>query len=566
MQFENLTGRMIERLAQALRPWFTGQTETALIQFGDRVVGSALEQITPRIDNLQDGLAASTGASLVGWGDATVMDALDLALPYANRVVDVLIVYGQSNARGYASSTPGAPTVIPSVARMWNGSALVPLTAYTPSANDGTSTGSAWAAFGSEYCSATGRGLVVVNCAKGSQSISDLSKPGTNYTAMTTFVNNAVAAIAAEGSTLGKVLFAFNQGERDSQLKTTAADYGAALAQLWADVKADFGAIRMGIFTVGYYATADMLWGQLIQQAQRLFARNTEDAFIAYDWLGSFGSHNKLKVDGVHYTQRGYNIMGREGARRFVAAEFPDSSAPVTDEQIKRFGSLNMGQSQAWNLHAGFFQKSGTEPGWTVNHTSPRASSLVTDIDAASDTYKLNVKLACPARTVMFADARFHGPLAATGIRAVVNNALSTTATWPSPNADGVTVVPIYFYGDIHLRIDMAAGSWDNSIMGATLASLKDSISVAFTSTGVVTITHPTCQGLAKAAINGSLGRHVRVSGAAGSTTITVKDGADANVNDVIHVTLFNMAIPHADLPVTAELSFAMIAADYAIW
>lgn len=67
MQFENLTGRMIERLAQALRPWFTGQTETALIQFGDRVVGSALEQITPRIDNLQDGLAASTGASLVGF-------------------------------------------------------------------------------------------------------------------------------------------------------------------------------------------------------------------------------------------------------------------------------------------------------------------------------------------------------------------------------------------------------------------------------------------------------------------------------------------------------------------
>lgn len=67
MQFENLTGRMIERLAQALRPWFTGQTETALIQFGDRVVGSALEQITPRIDNLQDDLAASTGASLVGF-------------------------------------------------------------------------------------------------------------------------------------------------------------------------------------------------------------------------------------------------------------------------------------------------------------------------------------------------------------------------------------------------------------------------------------------------------------------------------------------------------------------
>jgi hypothetical protein len=191
---------------------------------------------------------------------------------------------------------------------------------------------------------------------------------------------------------------------------------------------------------------------------------------------------------------------------------------------------------------------------------------MIQEIDAASDTFKLNVKLSCPARTILFTDAKFHGPLGAAGVRAVVHNALSTTAAWPPPNVDGITVVPLYFYCDLHLRIDMAAGTYDNTLMGSSLASLKDSVSVAFTSTGVVTISNPTITGFPKVGIHGTAGRKIRTNVSASTTIITIRDDADAVVNDTIHVLIPNMALPHADIPTTAELAFMMIAADYAVW
>ncbi|WP_347270978.1 sialate O-acetylesterase [Rhizorhabdus histidinilytica] len=513
-------------------------------------------------------LAKPSGASLVSAADGMNIQAvINDATPYrAGSVVDILIVYGQSNALGTAGNTAGAPTFNTPTARVWNGAAFIPLTSYTPSANDTTSTGSAWAAFANEYCRRTGRHLVIVNGAKASQAIADLAKGGANYTNLSGWVTGAKAAIVAEGSTVGKVMVAFNQGERDSQLKTTAATYKAALAQLWTDMKADFSATQLGIFTVGYYATSDVIWGQVIQTVQRLFARDTTDAFIAYDMLGAFGSHNKLKVDSVHYTQRGYNIMGREGARRFVEAVFPDTAAPATDQQLRRFGSINAQQSQAWNLHAAILQKTTSPPAWNVNHTSPRSHSLITGVDATTSDTILNVQLACPARTILCFNAEFGGILKANNVRAAIGTTgLAATSTWPTPNADGITVLPITFYADLSLRLNMATQTLDNTIMSAALASLINQVSVVW-STGQAVITHPTTTAFATGAIMGSTGKRLRINGGATSTTVVVKDGADANVDDTVSITLRNVAIRHVDIPNTSELSVSLVAADYAVW
>lgn len=529
--------------------------------------GFVANEVSAFAANLADPTDPAKGAAIVGYDGKSVADTLNRAAPY--RVadeVDILVVYGQSNARGYAANSPGAPEYLEPLARVWNGTEFIALTSYTPTATDGISTGSAWAAFGNEYCKTTSRQLAIVNGGRGSQSLSELQKGTANYDDLLAWVNGAKSAIVDEGNSLGNVVVAFNQGERDSQLKTTPAAYTALLAQLWTDMKADFGASFMGIFTVGYYADSNVVWGQAIQTAQRLFARNNVDAFLAYDYLGCFGSHNKLKVDGVHYNQRGYNIMGREGAQRFVSLLFPDTDAPATDQLIERFGRISAQQSQAWNMHAAVLQKASSEPGWLVSHTSPRSHSMILDVDATTSDSVLNVRLACPARTIMSFAANFGGTMQLNGVRAAVGTGVAAVGSWATPNADGVTIVPISFYADLSIRLNMTTQVMDNAIMGAALSSLLDGVSVVWNSTGVVTVTHGAVTGFPSANIDGPTGRSIQIDSGSTSTVIRVRDAADALVDETVHLVLRNVLIRHIDLPTTADLSLQIIAADYAVW
>lgn len=516
------------------------------------------------VQDLSNKSAGSPGAGHIGINGETVSDALSRKAPYReSSEVDVLLVYGQSNARGYAANSDGDPLYKVPLARVWDGAAFVEITSYTPTANDGTSTGSAWLAFANEYCTQTGRQLVVLNCAKGSQSISDLQKGGVNYTALDGWVTGALSAIVAEGNTVGKRLVAFNQGERDSQLGTAPVTYNSAIAQLWADLKADYSFSAMGIFTVGYYATSDLIKGQVIQQAQRLFARDNEDVFIAYDHLGGFGSHNKLKVDGVHYNQRGYNIMGREGAKRFVSQVFPDTAAPASDQLIDRFGGLCFNQSQAWNYHGGVIRKASAGS-WVVNHTSPNASSLIVSATPLSD--RLQVKIANPARTVLAFNANFGNALVERGFRAAVSSGLNAASQIAGVDADGYSYADVYFSVDLYMRINMAAGTYDVDAMGVTLSNVLAGITVTFPGTGRCDIVHPATRGLAVGAIKGSVGRTIRSNSGTTTTIMQVRDAADALVNDEIIVHLPNMIVSPAMIPDTSDLSLQVIAADYAIW
>jgi hypothetical protein len=534
-----------------------------------RVGGAWVIQTAASTVDLANNSDNTKGAALVGYVGESVGSVVKRAIPYrVSTEIDLLIVYGQSNALGLADSTPGTPTYKEPLARAWNGSALVALTsAALPSAN-GTSSGSAWLAFANEYCKRTGRRLVIVNGGKSSMSVTDLQQGTTEYTNLAAYVTNAKAAIVSEGNTVGKIAVAWVQGERDTQLSTTPVSYNTLLGDLWTDMKADFGATFMGIFTVGYYLNTNMKWGQVIQQAQRLFARANSDVFIAYDKLGTFGSTNGLKVDVVHYNQYGYNIMGREGAARFAAVLFPDNGARATDEQLARYGRLSMQQSQAWNLHAAVLQKSSTEPGWNVSHTEPRSHSLITAVDSATSDYQMDVQLACPATTVMSVNAEFGGLLKANNVRAIVGDIAGVTLTeWAVADVDGLTTVPITFVADISLRLNLATGAHSIEFMGTALASLDDAISIVIDSTGQATITHPTVHAYPSANIVGSTARQIRVNpSTSGSTIIQLRDGAGTLVNDTVTVQLSNMRLRHIDLPVLTELSLQIIAADYALW
>ena len=125
-------------------------------------------------------LAASTGAGLIGFGSETVESALS-TLPAGKKVYDLIIVYGQSNAVGWAQDTPGFPTVIHDKAKYFNPvtGVIGKIIKAIPSSSGQTSTGHGWASFANEYIRLTGRGVVVVNGAYGGIAIADLAKPAT---------------------------------------------------------------------------------------------------------------------------------------------------------------------------------------------------------------------------------------------------------------------------------------------------------------------------------------------------------------------------------------------------
>ncbi|EOW6770965.1 sialate O-acetylesterase [Cronobacter muytjensii] len=169
--------------------------------------------------------------------------------------VHLFIVYGQSNAKGTAQNTPGAPDFVSPYARYWDGSALVPMTSYMKTSNDGTSTGSAWLSFANKYVGLSGKKTVFINSGKDSQSISQLQKgdASNNYANMLAYVNAAKSAITKDGLSIEKISVLFIQGERDEVINTGKATYKSALATLWSNIKNDTGATAFFNYTIGTY-------------------------------------------------------------------------------------------------------------------------------------------------------------------------------------------------------------------------------------------------------------------------------------------------------------------------
>jgi len=296
--------------------------------------------------------------------------------------IDVVLIYGQSNARGYAGNTEGDLDYASPLIKVWDGSTIIPLTSYTPTQNDGTSTGSAWKSFGNEYAKLTGRKAIIANCARGSQSIQDLSKgePNTNYSGLVQWKSDIESYIVSIGSSVGKVFVVFHQGERDSQLATTKVDYEALLLQLWADIKADTGADNMFICTVGTYSSGQQkLDAYPIQAAQRNIGSSNSEIKLVWDEMPCMGDY---KVDGVHLNQLGYNYMGEQIARNVSSMLF-ETNVSSPKPAIEKKGNLLLDGSQNWKVFGGWITNSSGN--WVVTNDSSRASCNVISVADNSD-------------------------------------------------------------------------------------------------------------------------------------------------------------------------------------
>ncbi len=301
-----------------------------------------------------------------------------------NDDVDLFIIYGQSNARGSAAGTDGRLTIT-DTARYWSreNQDLRQMTHEMESAfDDGVdSTGHAWSSFANEYYQKTLRSTVWVPGAIGGKDITALSKTTGEgiYEALLTEFNNATGELLAQGITPAKVNVVFHQGETDQLNGTSYNDYESLLNTLFDDMEADFGVSSFYVASVGNPQSRPETSWHKIRSAQEAVCNARDDAVIAFGGFKSFTQSNGLlRSDGVHGTQRGYNVMGQAMADFVSSREFignPDKSS----ESIIGQSSLQVGSTNQPRLMSGTVQLNGVDDLLTRDNNVRFISSFVTD-------------------------------------------------------------------------------------------------------------------------------------------------------------------------------------------
>lgn len=293
-----------------------------------------------------------SGGSLVGLESGlTVEKAVKTVLSRAGVIYDVFVVYGQSNAVGYANNTNGFPDVNDDA--LWydyrDGTfkKLVRGIAYS---SGNVSTGHAWAAFANEYIKLTGRRVIIIPCARGESSVADLSKPATpsntTYDKMVASVNAALTAATAAGMQTGFKSILFHQGETDMIQGTVKQTYQNALDQLFRDMRTDMGLNKVFIYRVGNPQNRTEMSWYAMQTAQDYLCQSYEWMVMVYSQCGTFTGGNGLLREGVHYTQDGYNVMGSGSAANVVRCLFEIS--PSAPAETELYGYPLLPEDQIW--------------------------------------------------------------------------------------------------------------------------------------------------------------------------------------------------------------------------
>ncbi|HGN1626683.1 TPA: sialate O-acetylesterase [Pseudomonas aeruginosa] len=304
--------------------------------------------------SLRGDLSGPDGASHVELGELTVQDFLNRGFPNPSApVTDLFIIYGQSNSVGWAQNTAGYPAVVTDYARAFDptDNQLKPVPKALISSAGQTSTGHGWAEFVNEYVRLTRRRCVIMSCGLGGQSLAALSKPGIIYTQMANAVAACKSAISAAGYTLGKVYAIYNQGEEDAKIGTTKWNYKLPLVTLISNMKTDFlldafffqlmGSPRSGFGNEAQLANIHASQREIcIEQANTYMASEAAAAFTT-------GSGMMQSADGVHYTQEGYNYLGRETAKRVANVVLGVNGRQ--EDSIEAFGAVRAGMRRRWN-------------------------------------------------------------------------------------------------------------------------------------------------------------------------------------------------------------------------
>lgn len=242
----------------------------------------------------------------------------------APTVYDIFVIYGQSNAFGFAENNSIYRGDIPDYTYFWTN--RVPPSKWNKMVHDLTfiqagtpdSTGGAWVEFARSYIKETGRGVLYIPAAMGGKSLVELSKGSIYYTAMISAYNQSVIDTSFN---IGNKYMLFHQGESDMTNGTSRESYQTLLGTFWTDIKTDTDIEKLFVFKVGSPQDRPEISRSSIQVAQDYVVANTIDMVLAFDGCSAFTKANYcLMSDGVHYTQLGYNLMGSKGGETVAKA------------------------------------------------------------------------------------------------------------------------------------------------------------------------------------------------------------------------------------------------------
>ncbi len=413
-------------------------------------------------------------------------------LERAADVYDVVITYGQSNSAGEAilsGDTSGFPPPLErSLMYDFTDGTIKPIIQNIVSSSGVASSGHAWGEFCNEWYRLTGRGVVIVHCGRGATSIAQLSKgyatgSADYYGKMVAGVAAAKARMAVQGLPIGATFMAFHQGETNQQLLTTFDEYRGALLQLFTDVDADVGLTRFCNFTVGCPVNRPEYSWATIQNAQRYVCNGRDKMFTVFDGCPSFLLRDgNVGPEGVHYTQKGYNLMGREGARGLWSS-FGGAENYKTNVDLAQYNRFVAPWSRAAQCVASVRWASSTNK-WALlykdNDTGTWRPANINKVDTSDDGNSLEFTIADKAA--------YWFTMSASITRNMIQQGFRLTS---EPFNSGTDYkIRVVLYADVSFVLNTVTGEMRASKGGSLPGWLSRSLSVSIVSPGVALITH----------------------------------------------------------------------------
>ncbi|WP_323935501.1 sialate O-acetylesterase [Aeromonas caviae] len=478
-------------------------------------------------------------------------------LPYRNDGYDVFVIYGQSNAVGYAAGTDGFP-VVNSRAKYWNYQTkrLENIIPGMKLSSGEVSTGHAWAAFANEYIRATGRRVIIIPCAKGGTAISNLAKGTSPYSAMATSIANFEAYASANGLNILSRSLCFHQGETDMSDGTSHNSYISLLDNLLRDIRTDFSVEKTFIWRCGCPQNRTEESWYAIQSAQDYICQSYDWAVMAFGGCGAFTLGNGLLREGVHYTQNGYNVMGLHGAR--AAAESLMERNPSSKAELDMYGKLLTSPDQIWRYTYGraLYQSGTMFKLLDIDQTgySYRACNILS-IENLTDRLRFNIQ--SRANYFMGFEATLNKIGQQYGLKAATQVESVGTNLW---------AVDVYFYKDIEFMLSMDTGSIANpdGSTSAIFPWIQHLISSELLSAGLYRVNHPASQGnpsltpfYAEAVVEANV-KPIFLTNIA-STSFRLKTFSASGAK--VLVSLKNVQIPLASLPASIQVEMQAVVA-----
>lgn len=506
-------------------------------------------------DQLESKLSETNSTVMISGVTASKIASNVIATEYLEspNVYDVFVTYGQSNSAGEAilsGDTSGFPAALPkSLMYDFSDGAIKPIIQNVVSSSGVASSGHAWGEFENEWYRLSGRGSVEVHCGRGAMSIAQLSKGTTYYSLLVSAVTSAKQAMVAAGLTVGKTYVLFHQGETDMSSGTTYNDYRDRFIALIDDLKTDINFDLFCNFTVGCPGNRTEESWAAIQNAQRWVCNNKTDAVTVFDGCPSFlkGDGNIGTTDGgVHYTQRGYNTMGREGARGLWSL-VKGGASNKTSTDLAQYSNFAPSWTRA-KLVAGTIKYSNNNAKWVLLSKEANSEWKISNahkLVVSDDGEYFSVEIADNAENWFYATAGVDRATSLTGVRAYAE---------PLKVGNAFTL-KITAYADVSFLVNTATGEIRYGrppISGAVPpAWVSSSISVSVIKSGAVEITHGRTKSMPSATYYASNDGSMTVASVSVNTpsdTVTRVYCDKADNNPWVVVTLKDLLIIPANL------------------